>query len=142
MSLLTLKIVSPEKLVFQEGDFESITLPTENGEITILPGHIPLVARINPGEVVARKHGKEESLVTTDGFLKLNSKGEVFILADYAVRSEDMEIARVQEAKKKAEEMMKDKGSERDFVIAEAELRKSLLELKVIQKRKVRIKTT
>jgi F-type H+-transporting ATPase subunit epsilon len=139
MNLLTLKIVSPEKLVFQENDFDSITLPTENGEITILPGHIPLVAKIIPGEIVAKRRGKEVSLVTTDGFLKLNSHGEVFILADYAIRSEDVEITKVQEAKKRAEEMMKEKGSEKDFVIAEAELRKTLLELKVVQKRKSRV---
>lgn len=136
MNLLTLKIVSPEKLVFQETDFDSITLPAESGEITVLPGHVPLVAKIKPGEIIARKKGKEESLVITDGFLKLNSKGVVFVLADYAIRSEDVEIAKSEEAKRKAEALLKEKGSERDFAIAEAELRKVLLELKVAQKRR------
>jgi len=142
MNFLTLKIVSPEKLVFEESEFTSITLPTEDGEITILPGHVPLVAKINPGEIIARRRGREESLITTDGFLRLNSKGEIFILADYAVRSEEIELVKVQEAKKKAEETMKEKGSERDFAIAEAELRRTILELKVVQRRKSNNRTT
>jgi F-type H+-transporting ATPase subunit epsilon len=140
MKLLSLKIVSPEKLVFEDNEFESITLPTEAGEITVLPGHIPLVAAIAPGEIVARKKGKEMSLITTKGFLKLDDEGNIFILSDYAVRSEDIEIAKVEEARKKAERDMKDRKSEKDFVIAEAELKKTLLELKVIQRRRSKSK--
>lgn len=140
MNLLRLKIVTPEKLVFEEGELNSVSVPTKMGEITILPKHIPLVANITEGEIVARKEGKVYSLVTTKGFLKLNTKGEILILADYAQRAEDIEIAKVEEAKKKAEEALKEKKSEKEFIIAEAELRKTLLELKVAQKRKVKTK--
>ena len=139
MGLLKLKIVSPEKKVFESDGFESITLPTDSGEITVLPNHIPLVSKIVPGEIIARKNGVEESLITLNGFLKLNEAGEVLILSDYAVRSEDVEISRVEEAKKKAEDAMKEKVSEKEFAIAEAELRKTLLELKVARKRKLRV---
>lgn len=138
MNLLSLKIISPEKTVFEDNEFTSVSLPTESGEITVLPGHIPLVSKIMPGEIIARKRGRDQSLVTTNGFLRLNENGEIMILADYAVRSEDVEIAKVEEAKKKAELAMKEKKSEKEFVIAEAELRKTLLELKVARKRKVR----
>lgn len=141
MNLLSLKIVTPEKLVFEDKDFDSVSVQTESGQITILPGHIPLVSKVAPGEITARKKGKETSLVTTDGFLNLNTRAEIMILADYAQRSEDIEIAKVLEAKKKAEEEMKEKKSEREFVLAEAELRKTLLELKVAQKRKMKVKT-
>lgn len=140
MNLLSLKIVSPEKLVFEDTELTSVTLPTEDGEITILPGHIPLVAVIMPGEIVVRKKGSETSLVTTKGFIKLEKSGEIFVLSDYAVRSEDVEIAKAEEAKKKAEMAMKEKLSEKDFVIAEAELRKTLLELKVAQRRKSKVR--
>ncbi len=140
MSLLTLKIVSPERLVFEEGDFESVTLPTPNGEITVLPGHIPLISKIAPGEITARRKDKSISLVTTDGFMKVTKDGILTVLSDYAIRSEDVEIAKVEEARKKAEAAMKEKKSERDFVIAEAELRRTLLELKVAQRRKQSIK--
>lgn len=139
MNSLSLKIVSPEKLVLEELDLESVTLPTEEGEITILPGHIPLVSSIVPGEIVARKKNKDMSLITTKGFLRLDKNGQIFVLSDYAIRSEDVEIAKVEEAKKKAEREMKEKLSDRDFVIAEAELRKTLLELKVAQRRKRKI---
>ncbi len=142
MSNLTLKIVSPERKVFDESEYESITLPTENGEITVLPGHIPLIGKIIPGEIIARKLGIEDSLVTLNGFFKVNESGEVSILSDYAVRSSEVEIAKAEEAKKKAEEAMKEKKSDKEFVIAEAELRKTLLELKIAQKRNIRTRTS
>jgi len=139
MSLLKLKIVSPEKKVFEEDDFESITIPTGDGEVTILPNHIPLVSKVVPGEIIARKKGREELLITLNGFLKLSEEGEVLILSDYAVRSEDVEIERVEAAKKKAEDTMKEKVSEKEFAVAEAELRRTLLELKVARKRKMKV---
>lgn len=140
MSSLSLKIVSPEKLVFEDSGFESVTFPTHDGEITVLPGHIPLISKIAPGVITARKKDKSISLVTTDGFLNVAKDGTISVLSDYAIRSEDVEIAKVQEAKRKAEAAMKEKKSERDFAIAEAELRRTLLELKVVQKRKVNVK--
>ena len=139
MSLLKLKIVSPEKKVFEEDDFEAITIPTGDGEVTILPNHIPLVSKVVPGEIIARKKGREELLITLNGFLKLSEEGEVLILSDYAVRSEDVEIERVEAAKKKAEDTMKEKVSEKEFAVAEAELRRTLLELKVARKRKMKV---
>jgi F-type H+-transporting ATPase subunit epsilon len=139
-NLLSIKIISPSGKILEDSEFDSITIPTSEGEITLLPGHVPLVAKVAPGEIVARKKDNEESIVTTDGFLKLNKKGQVLVLSDYAVRSEDVEIAKVEEAKKRAESLLKEKANEKDFVIAEAELRKTLLELKIAQKRKSRIR--
>lgn len=133
---LSLKIVTPTKIVFEDAEIESASFPTSEGEITILTGHIPIVTKIIPGEITIRKKGKEHSLITTEGFLKLESNNEILLLADYAVRSDEIEIAKVQEAKKKAEQAMKEKLSQKDFAIAEAELRRTLLELKVSQRRK------
>lgn len=133
---LSLKIVTPTKIVFEDSDIESASFPTSDGEITILTDHIPIVTKIIPGEIIIRKKGKESSLITTEGFLKLESNNEILLLADYAVRSDEIEIAKVQEAKKKAEQAMKEKLSQKDFAIAEAELRRTLLELKVSQRRK------
>ncbi len=140
MSLLKLKISSPERKVFEDEELLSVTVPTANGEITILPGHIPLVSKVTHGEIVARKKDKEISLMTTEGFLKLSGDGEIEILSDYAERSEDIEIAKVEKAKKLAEETMREKKSEREFILAEAELRKTLLELKIAQKRRSKVK--
>src|SRR4030042_5547807 len=136
MAYLKISIITPEKLVFEGDEIDSASFPTPDGEITILPHHIPLVTKIATGEIVIRKKGNEYSLVATDGFLKLTSDGVITVLADYAVRSEDIELAKVEEAKKKAEAAMKEKISQKDFAIAEAELRKTLLELKIAQKRR------
>lgn len=140
MNSLSLRIVTPEKQVYEGSELASVSLPTQQGQITILPNHIPLVSNIVPGEIIVKKSGKEQSLVTTKGFMRLNKKGEISVLSDYAIRSEDVEIAKVEEAKKKAEEMLKEKKSQRDFAIAEAELRRTLLELRVAKKRKVKTK--
>lgn len=137
---LTLKIVSPEGTIFEKGEVKSVTIPSAEGEITILPHHLSLVSQVIPGEIIVRTNSGEDSLITTKGFLKINQQGKILILADYAIRSADIEIAKVQEAKKKAEETMREKSSERDFALAEAELRRTLLELKVAQKRR-QIKT-
>lgn len=134
---LSLKIVSPEKKVYDDTGFDSITIPTESGEITILPEHIPLVGKVIPGEIIARRGGKEESLITLNGFVRLDAEGKILILTDYAVRSEDVEISRTEEAKKKAEATMKEKVSEKEFVVAEAELKRTLLELKIANRRKM-----
>ena len=140
MSKLAISIVTPEKIIYEEQGIDSISLPTTQGEITILPKHIPLIAKVTPGEIVIRKDSKETSLVTTQGFLKLDSDGSASILADYAIRSEEVEIAKVLEAKKKAEESMNAKRTEKEFAIAEADLRRTLIELKVAQKRRIKIR--
>ncbi len=136
MANLKIKVITPEKITFEDQDITSVTLPTAEGEITVLPNHIPLVTQLAPGEIRIKKAGKETSLVATQGFIKITAEGEITVLADYAIRSEEIEVAKVQEAKKKAEEAMKEKSSEKDFAIAEAELRRTLLELRVSQKRK------
>ena len=136
MAQLSLKIATPEKLVYEDKELDSVTLPTSMGEITILPNHIPLVVKIAPGEVTIRKKGQEHILVTMQGFMHLDKVGNIVVLSDYAIRSEDVELAKVEEAKKKAEAAMKEKTSQKDFAIAEAELRKTLLELKIAQKRR------
>ena len=140
MSKLAISIVTPEKIIYEEQGIDSISLPTTQGEITILPKHIPLIAKVTPGEIVIRKDSKETSLVTTQGFLKLDSDGSASILADYAIRSEEVEIAKELEAKKKAEESMNAKRTEKEFAIAEADLRRTLIELKVAQKRRIKIR--
>ena len=136
MNLLTLKIATPEKLIYEDNELISATLPTSEGEITILPNHIPLVAKLGSGEITIRKKGKTDSFVCTGGFLKLDAQGNIVILSDYAIRSEDIEMAKVEEARKKAEERMKEKISEEDFILAQTEITRALLELRVVKKRK------
>ena len=133
---LSVKIATPEKLVYEEQELVSITLPTTEGEITILPGHIPLVSKIAPGEILIKKKGKTDSFACMSGFLKLDALGNVVVLSDYAIRSSDIELAKVEEARKRAEQRMKEKISEEDFLLAQLELTRTLLELKIVKKHK------
>jgi F-type H+-transporting ATPase subunit epsilon len=134
---LVLEIITPLKVVLSE-EVDEITIPTIDGELSILPNHVNLLTKIAPGEMVIRKGMHADLFAITGGFLEvLNS--HVNVLADYAIHADDIEIAKVEEAKERAQKAMKEKTTEEDFRVANAELAKSLLQLKVAHKRKVRV---
>ena len=134
--MLQLQIITSEKSVYND-TADAVIIPTIAGEITVLPNHISLVSQIVDGEIVIKKSGKEQRIAITGGFLEV-SNNKVTILADYAIRSEEIEIAKAEEAKKRAEKILSEKAEKQNFAEAEAQLRKSLLELKVATKRKHR----
>ena len=131
---LSLHILTPDKEVLKE-EVDEVLVPTVNGELGILPNHVSLLTQIQPGELITINGGKRNSYAITGGYLEVNNN-QVNVLGDYAIRSEDIEISKAEEAKKKAEAMMKDKESNVEFAQIEAQLRRSLLELKVAQRRK------
>jgi len=141
MDKLHLEIVTPEKLVYSD-DVDMVVVPGSEGDLGILPHHIALFTKIKPGEIKIKKGETEDYLAATGGFVDVSGDGNITILADYAVKCDDIEIAQVQEAKKKAEEAMKEKRSETDFALAESELRKSILELKIAQRKRAPRNTT
>lgn len=134
--MLQLTIVTQEKeLLSQEVD--SITAMTTSGEVTILPGHIPLMTKLSDTEFVYRVKGDAKSLAITGGFMNVEPGNKVIVLADAAVRSEDIDEAKAQEARKKAyEATQNEKLSGTEMRIAEGELRRAILELKVASKRR------
>lgn len=131
---LQFEIVTPEKIVFQDTVDEVIAMTTQ-GQVAILPHHVSFLTKLEPGELTVKKGGTEEHLAVNGGFLEV-SKNKVTVLADYAIRSEDIELEKAQEAKRKAEKLMQEKVSEKDFAKTQYQLRKSLLELKIGEKRK------
>ena len=131
---MILELVTPEKIVLSE-EVDEVTVPTTTGEITVLPKHVGLVTQVSPGELIVRKSGKVEHFVITGGILEV-SKEKIVILGEHAIRADDIEIAKAEEAKRKAEQRMKERVSEEDFATIEADLRRSLLELKVARKRR------
>lgn len=135
---LYLKLITPTATILDE-EVDEITLPTVNGEISILPNHVDLLTKIVAGEMMIKKGNKTQGFAVFGGFLEV-SKNHASILADYAVRAEDIEIGKAKEAGERAQKAMKEKTSEQDFKIADAELRKALLELKVAIKHKRTIK--
>lgn len=131
---LFLEIITPTKVVLRE-EVEEITIPTVNGEISILANHVNLLTKIKPGEMIIKRNNKLDSFAITGGFLEVINN-HVNILADYAVRAEDIEVAKANEAHERAKLAMKNKGTENEFTVAQAELIKALLELKVARKHK------
>jgi len=101
------EIVTPERSVFKN-EILQVTVPTKEGEITVLPGHIPLVAALVPGVVELRIiDNKVEVISVSGGFIEV-LRDKVVILADTAERAEEIDMARVEEARARAEEIKKD----------------------------------
>lgn len=133
---LFLEIITPEKVVYKD-EISQVVVPTVNGEITILPNHINLLTQVNPGELMIKKDTTAQYIAITGGFLEVNSN-KISILANYAVKAQDIEVARAQEAKKRAEKIMTEKATDNDLKMAQAEMIKAILELKVATKHKIR----
>lgn len=130
---LHLEIITPEKIAYQD-DVDEVVVPSVGGQLTLLPNHVPILTKIAPGELMVKKQGKEQFLAITSGFLEL-SNNSISILADYAVRSEEINIQKAKEAQERAKKRMEEKGTDRDFAEAEALFKRTLLELKVAQRR-------
>jgi F-type H+-transporting ATPase subunit epsilon len=133
---LLLEIVSPEGEIYKDR-VDEVTLETAEGQITVLPSHAPLFSRLTEGEIVI-KQGRDTAFVcVTGGFLEVLDN-KVSVLANYAIRSEEIEEQRAEEARKKAEAVLKSRQSKRDFIAAERDLQKHILQLKVAEKYKKR----
>lgn len=137
MELFNLEVITQESVLYQ-GTAESVTAPASEGEVTILAHHAPLFSKINPGQIIIRKTGKETNLVTGAGFIDVSPQNKVTILVDSAVRADEIDIRKAEEAKIKAQEKLKDreKLSKTETIRAEASLRKAVLELKVSRRRR------
>lgn len=140
--LIKLKIITPEKLVFEEM-VEQVTMPTEAGEITVLPGHIPLVTVLSKGDIVAKINGEDVPLVAVGGFAKINSTSEeteVAILADFAEHVREITEQEIEKAMARAEQLQKQFENNEivDFEHFETELARSLTRASVGAKWKLR----
>jgi F-type H+-transporting ATPase subunit epsilon len=133
---INLDIVTAEQLVYSD-DVDIVVAPGIDGELAVLPHHAPLMTMLQPGELRVRKGGEEIFMAITGGFLEVRPD-RVTILADAAERAEDIDAARAEEAKRRAEERLSGKIAESDMARAEAALRRSLLRLRVAEKRRRR----
>jgi F-type H+-transporting ATPase subunit epsilon len=129
-------IVTAERLVFSE-DADIVMVPGVEGEMGILPHHEPIMTMIKPGEILVRKGTEEYSLAVSGGFLEV-TPDRITILADAAERADEIDIARAEAAKKRAEEKLTNRTAETDSANAEASLRRALARIKVAEKRRSR----
>ena len=133
---IKLDIVTAERVAFSE-EVDSVIAPGIEGQLGILPHHTPLMTTLQVGELVVRKGGEEFSFAVTGGFLEVRPD-RVIVLADAAERAEEISVARAEEAKRRAEERISHRTPEADMARAEASLRRSLVRLKVAEKRRRR----
>jgi len=103
MNKIKFEIVTPERVVLQE-NITQVTVPTREGEITVLPNHIPLVAMLVPGVVEVKTAERTEIISVSGGLLEV-LKDKVVILADTAERAHEIDIDRAEEARAKAEKL-------------------------------------
>jgi F-type H+-transporting ATPase subunit epsilon len=127
-------IVSAEASIYS-GLAEFVVVPAEMGEVGIYPRHTPLLTRIKPGSVRIKSPDKvEEDLIYVSGGILEVQPGVVTILSDTALRGADLDEARVLEAKRQAEDAMKNRTSSMDYARAQAELAEAVAQLAAIQK--------
>ncbi len=135
---LKLKIVTPERLVLEEM-VDQVSLPTTEGEITVLPGHIPVITGLASGDVVALINGEHAPMAVVGGFveIKQGKEGtEVAVLADFAETMAELSDEKIAQAKTRAEELKKQMENKDhvDFEHFEAELERSLTRIKIADK--------
>ena len=129
-----LDVVSAEKLIFS-GLAEIVIVPGEQGELGIYPRHAPLLTRIKPGSVRIKVPNQEEyTLIYVSGGMLEVQPDVITILSDTAIRGADLDEARALEAKRSAEEAMKNRTSDIDYAQAQAELAEAVAQLQAIQK--------
>lgn len=121
-------------MIFSE-DVSAVIAWGVEGQLAILPHHAPLMTMLQPGDLMIRKDKEEEYVVISGGFLEVRPD-KVIILADACERADEIDIARAEEAKKRAQETMKAAPLTADAAMAEASLRRSLARLKVAEKRR------
>ncbi|MFT5161535.1 MAG: F-type H+-transporting ATPase subunit epsilon [Alteromonadaceae bacterium] len=127
-----LDVVSAEELIFS-GRVESIQVSGSEGDLGINPGHAPLLTALKPGMVrIVKQHGEELVIYVAGGILEIQPH-KVSVLADSAIRGEDLDASAAEDAKRKAEEHIANPGANFDYAEAASELAKAIAQLKVIQ---------
>jgi F-type H+-transporting ATPase subunit epsilon len=134
MAKIHVDVVSAEESIFA-GEAEFVVLPGEAGELGIYPRHTPLITRIRPGAVRIKLAGKnEEELVFVAGGILEVQPDRVTVLADTAIRGHDLDEAKASEAKRLAEEAMRNAKSDLDFARAQSEFAMMAAQIAAIQK--------
>ncbi|MBU2608423.1 MAG: F0F1 ATP synthase subunit epsilon [Chloroflexi bacterium] len=128
-----LDVVTAERVVFSE-DVDTVVAPGIEGQLGILPHHTPLMTMLQSGELLIKQGGSEFCLAIGGGFLEVRPD-RIIVLADSAERADEIDIARAEEAKRRAEEhLVERKGTEVDAARAEQALRRAMIRLKAAQR--------
>ena len=143
MNPIKFELTTPERIVVKK-DAEEVTLPTLEGEITVLANHVPLVAVLVPGMVTVRRGGQEEYLAVSGGFIEVQPGSKVVVLADTAERAEEQDLKKVEEAREQAQKVLAGQRGADDVsaAAAMAGLNREIARLKAAQKHRSRPRFT
>jgi len=132
---MELKIITPEKILYQEM-VDSVSFQTMEGEITILPNHIPLISAIKPGELRIKIGKNTEHFSITRGVAEIDGKN-IMVLTDAAERAEEIDAKRAEEARQRAKEIMSQKAvDEESYADAVAHLERAISRIKIARKKR------
>src|SRR6516225_5583769 len=126
---LRLEIITAVATVFSE-DVEMVTLPAVEGEMGILPQHVPLMTQMVPGEMVVRQNGQDRFLAVGEGLVEITGD-HVAILTDLAITAENIDEAMAEEARQRAQTRLKEKLSAEEVASVDAALARALAEIRV-----------
>lgn len=127
------KLVTPERVAF-EAELRSLTVPTTSGEITILPGHIPLVSQLGHGEMILRDK-TDHVFAVSGGFISV-AGDTVQILAESATHADEIDLEKAEEARQRAEKLRESAQGEMEIAEASAALERALAQIKVGQRKR------
>lgn len=131
---LKLEIVTPVAVAYSN-DVEMVTLPAVDGQIGVYPQHVPLLTRIVPGEIIVRRNGRDDFLAVGEGLVEITAR-QVAIVTDMAIAVEDIDEARVEAARQRAEARLRETISKEEVATVNASLARSLAQLRVKTRRR------
>lgn len=138
MAKLSVEIVTAERQVYREQDVDLVVAPGSEGSLGILPRHASLLTMLTPGSVRVKKGADETEMAVSGGFLQVHNN-RVLILADAAERAEEIDIARAEAARRRAEQAIQEavrEGAPAQVEAARMALRRSLARLEVARRRR------
>jgi F-type H+-transporting ATPase subunit epsilon len=133
---MSLEIVTAERVVLSD-EVDQVNVPTKDGRVGILPRHAPLLTVLDTGEMDIIKEDDRTPYALSGGFMEVHSN-RVTILADTVERADEIDEARAERARQLAEERLAQQINEQDAAIAEAELRRAMVRLRVAQLKRER----
>ena len=132
--MLSLTITTVEREVLSLTDVTRITIPTTDGQITVLPGHVSLMGALGMGEVIVVRDTGEQQILFVDGGMLQVANDTVELLANMAERADEIDEAKVEEAKRRAEKLLEERPLDVDLAKVEASLQREIARLKLKSK--------
>lgn len=133
MKSFTLEVLTQEKHLLTE-TVQSLTIMTESGEITVLADHIPLFSRLLPGVMTYSNSGQKVTFAISGGFLDVNPRNVVTVLADSAVRSDQINLDKAEQAIARAKQALTESSDQKASLAIELELRHAVIQANLARK--------